>query len=188
MRWAALLGLSIGLLPAPAGAQAPCPAWHERQAMSCFRGYVRVDPAAFVLAQDRPGAAIGGSFGAFRARGAFAVAFGGRVGYDMVDRRASGFDRTLHLSPELRLGAVNQRAFGYVLIRGGYSHRFEIPRPRPEFGGPADAYHYGLGVGIWGRVGERLLLGAEGALDLVQFKGRGVAETLFLSLTFGSWL
>ncbi|MFY0540268.1 hypothetical protein [Nannocystis pusilla] len=115
--------------------------------MSCFRGYVRADPAAFVLARDRPGAAIGGSIGVFRARGAFAVAFGGRVGYDMVDRRASGFDRTLHLSPELRLGAVNQHAFGYVLVRGGYSHRFEIPRPRPSSAGRRTRITTGSGSG-----------------------------------------
>ncbi|PCC73297.1 hypothetical protein SAMN02745121_02975 [Nannocystis exedens] len=186
MRWAALLGLSIGLLPAPVEAETPDLAWRERQAMSGFRGYLRVDPAALVLADYRPGAAIGGSFGAFRAIDGFAAAFGGRVGYAMVDRQARGFDRTLHLSPELRLGAVSPRAFGYVLLRGGYSHRFEIPRP--AFGGPADGYHYGLGAGIWTRVGKRFLFGFEGAVDMVQFKGRGVAETLFLSLTFGSWL
>ncbi|MDC0720619.1 hypothetical protein [Nannocystis bainbridge] len=187
MRWAPLLGLWIGLVPAAAAAEPRCPGWREGQAMGCLRGYLRVDPAAFVLADYRPGAAIGGSIGVFRASGGFAVAFGGRAGYEMVDRRTTGFDRTLHLAPELRLGAVNRRAFGYMLLRGGYSHRFATGRARVEVGA-ADAYHYGLGVGIWGRVGKRFLIGAEGAIDMVQFKGRGVAETLTLSLTLGSWL
>lgn len=188
MRGAVTWGLVIGLLPAAAGASAPCPAWRERQTMDCMRGYLRVDPAAFVLAVYRPGAAIGGSLGLFRAYGGFALSFGGRVGYDVVDRHAHGFDRTLHASPELRLGAVNRRAFGYMLFRGGYTHRFDAGRARLDFGGAADAYHYGLGVGLWGRVGRRFLLGAEGALDMVQFRGKGAAETLFLSLTLGTWL
>ncbi|WAS96240.1 hypothetical protein [Nannocystis punicea] len=188
MRWALLGLLSIGPLPLPAAAKAQCPAWREGQAMGCFRGYLRVDPAALVLSEYRPGVAIGGSIGAFRATDGFAVAFGGRVGYDMVDRHTRGFDRTLHLSPELRLGVVNRRAFGYALLRGGYSRRFDAGRARLDFGGAADAFHYGLGFGVWTRVGERFLIGAEGVVDMVQFKDRGVAETFFLSLTLGSWL
>ena len=189
MRRVLPLGLAIGLLPAVAAASAPCPAWRERQTMDCMRGYLRVDPAAFVLsAGDRPGGAIGASFGGFRAKDGFAAAFGLRAGFEVVDRHAYGFDRTLHASPELRIGAVNRRAFGYMLVRGGYSHRFDAGRARLDFGGAADAYHYGLGVGIWGRVGRRFLIGAEGVIDMVQFKGKGVSETLFLSLTLGSWL
>ncbi|MDC0675477.1 hypothetical protein [Nannocystis radixulma] len=188
MRWAATLGLAIGLLPAVAAASAPCPAWRERQAMGCTRGYLRVDPAAFVLSTGHIGGAVGGSAGAFRAFDGFALSFGLRAAYEMVDRHAYGFDRTFHASPELRLGAVNRRAFGYMLFRGGYTHRFDAGRARLDFGGPAHAYHYGAGVGIWGRVGRRFLLGAEGVVDMVQFEGKGVAETLTLSLTLGTWL
>lgn len=188
IRHLATLGLALGLLPAVASASAPCPAWRERQTIDCMRGYLRVDPAAFVLAANRPGAAIGASVGVFRAFDGFALAFGARAGHDAINRQAFGFDRTLHVGPELRLGGYNPQAFGYMLMRAGYSHRFDAGRARFDFGGPADAYHYGLGVGVWGRLGKKFLLGAEGALDIVQFKGKGAAETLFLSLTLGSWL
>jgi hypothetical protein len=188
-RQVARLGLSlVGLWPAVAAASAPCPAWQERPTFDCMRGYLRVDPVSLVLASHRPGAAIGGSLGAFRAFGGFALSFGARAGYAMTNRGAHGFDRALHVGPELRVGAVNHRAFGYMLVRGGYSRRFEVPPARQVLGGASDAYHYGLGVGIWGRVSERLLVGAEGALDLVQFKREGVADALVLSLTIGTWL
>lgn len=185
----ATLGLVlVGLAPAVASASAPCPAWPARRSIDCMRGYLRVDPVGLVLAANRPGAAIGGSLGAFRAFGGFALSFGARAGYAMTDRGAHGFDRTLHAGPELRLGGVNHRAFGYMLLRAGYSRRFAAPRGRLDLGGAADAYHYGLGVGIWGRVGEKFLLGAEGAVDIVQLAGAGAAEALTLSLTLGTWL
>ena len=53
MKRALPLGLAIGLLPATAAAaSSPCPTWRERQTMQCMRGYLRVDPAAFVLKLD----------------------------------------------------------------------------------------------------------------------------------------
>lgn len=179
----------VGLGPATAAASAPCPAWRERETIDCFRGYLRVDPAAFVLATNRPGAAIGGSVGAFRAFDGFALSFGGRAGYEMTRRGSGGpgFARRLHVGPELRLGGANHRAFGYMLLRAGFSRRFDGSRPPPRRGAD-DAYHYGLGVGVWGRLGERVLLGAEGAVDVVQFRGEGAAEVLTLSLTLGTWL
>lgn len=189
MRLSAISALVIVMQAGVARADGPCPAWRERQTMECMRGYLRVDPGALVLVgEDRLGVGTSAALGVLRGSEGFGVAFGVRGSYDLVRRGMWGQEFTLHVGPELRLGAWTPRAFGFMLVRGGYSRRADGPRARFDFGGPQGAAHYGLGVGMWGRIDRRVLLGAEGVVDIVQFAGKAAVPTLTLALTVGAWL
>lgn len=193
MRRTKALLLAIGLLPAGATAGEPCPVWRERQTMDCMRGYLRIEPAVVEVVGGRPGAGMGLSLGLFRKLDVFAAAFGGRAGVEAIDGGPAGYARTLHAGPELRLGGAGERTFGYFLIRGGYSRRLTAARSpfavdRDLFAPGAGTFHYGVGAGLWGRLGRRFLLGAEAALDIVQWRDRGPVPTLALALSLGAWL
>lgn len=196
--------LALALLPTQAAAAAPCPTWRERQTMSCMRGYVRVDPAALAVVgghgswvhdfpDGRLGYATGVAVGMFRSFGKFALGVGGRFGYARHDHRSPWsrvVEGDLHAGPEVRLGAASERVFGYALLRGGYSRWSQDVSLRTSLAPPDRLHggHYGLGAGIWGRIGRRFLLGGEVASDMLRFDYRQSASTLTVSLTLGAWL
>jgi hypothetical protein len=175
----------------------PCPTWSERQTMECMRGYASVSPVGLTIPRDGVGLAAGAGVGLFRTRGRFGAGLGLRFGYGLVPRARESPSYREHLlaaGPELRLGLALPRVFAFVLARGGYSRRINGGGPgfRTSIAGPpgpeGHGGHVGGGLGAWGRIGRRLLVGGEVAVDAVQIAGRAWQPRASLMLTLGAWL
>ncbi|MCY1008785.1 hypothetical protein OV079_25155 [Nannocystis pusilla] len=191
-----MIGALVMMILAWSSAPDPCPTWSERQTMDCMRGYASVSPVGLTLPREGVGLAAGAAVGLFRARGRFGAGLGLRFGYGLVPRPReipSHREHRLAAGPELRLGLALPQVFAFVLARGGYSrqivawelgYRTSILEPPP--GGHGG--HVGGGLGAWGRIGRRLLVGGEVAVDAVKIADRAWQPQASLLLTLGAWL
>ncbi|MCY1058399.1 hypothetical protein [Nannocystis sp. SCPEA4] len=194
-----ILGLAMVLAasPTPAGAPEPCPTWSERQTMNCMRGYVVATPVGLAIQRAGVGLATGAAVGLYNTHGRFGAGLGLRFGYDLFPRlreHPAFREHLLAAGPELRLGLALPRVFAFVLARGGYSRQInraaEISPRTSILAPPAGDHggHVGGGLGAWGRLGRRLLIGGELAVDAVQIRGREWQPRASLVLTIGAWL
>ncbi|WP_143140522.1 hypothetical protein [Nannocystis exedens] len=161
-----------------------------------MRGYATASPIGLTSARAGVGLAAGAAVGLFGARGRFGAALGLRFGYGLVPRLREDprfREHRFAAGPELRLGLALPRVFAFVLARGGYSRQlteaglsFRTSFVGPPAGGHGG--HVGGGLGAWGRIDRRLLLGGEVAVDAVQIAGRAWQLQAWIGLTIGAWL
>jgi hypothetical protein len=132
----------------------PEPGKSGREPSAFDGGYLFVDLPAPVFTMQIPGESAGGvswglhggySLSAGHARAA--VGLGLKHAY--IPRYESSLVRVM---AEARLGGGNGRVFGYGKIGVGYG---------ADTFYPASAFAFDLGGGVQGRIGKRLLLGAE---------------------------
>jgi hypothetical protein len=193
-----VLALILMSSSTPAAADA-CPTWSERQTMGCMRGYAVVSPLGLAVQREGVGLGAGAAIGLYGTHGRFGAGLGLRFGYGLTPRLRDhpGYrEHALAAGPELRLGLALPRVFAFVLARGGYSH--DLYRGGPGFrtsilgppGPPGGSHggHVGGGLGAWGRLGRRLLIGGEVAVEAVQIRGREWQPRASLMLTLGAWL
>ncbi|WAS96241.1 hypothetical protein [Nannocystis punicea] len=161
-----------------------------------MRGYAVVSPVGLTSQREGVGLGAGAALGLYRTHRRFGAALGLRFGYGLTPRLrdAPGYrEHALAAGPELRLGLALPRVFAFVLARGGYSH--QLYRGGPDFrtsildpGKGGHGGHVGGGLGAWGRLGRRLLIGGEVAVDAVQIGGREWQPRASVLLTLGAWL
>lgn len=162
-----------------------------------MRGYIKADPVGFsYTGVDRDsryfgyGAGLGG--GIFRAYEDFAFAVGLRLNYAFLGepgRTSPSFAHFLLAGPELRLGGASERAFGFFLVRGGYTHFADNIAFRDSVSpGALPGGHLAVGGGAWGRAARRLLAGGEVAVEIHFVLGGVPLPMLNVSLALGAWL
>jgi hypothetical protein len=197
----ALAALLLTLaLPEQAPAAA-CPPYRQDRPLRCSVAYVHLTPGGLLIplgdvhspyaTSPRLGYTTGVGVGAFRAHGRFGIAAGARFGYGFTRQRfdhgTANYDY-LHVGPELRLGGVTPRVFAFGLVRAGYSrwhtnYAQRLSIEQSEWAGG----HIGVGVGAWGHLGGRFLLGGEAVVDFL-FSDGPSDRPLALALVLGVWL
>lgn len=128
-------------------------------------------------------AGVGGGFLAVHER--FVFALGVRFEYSFLQPNRIN-SHIYQVGPELRVGGLGRRVFGYGLLRGGYTqqvnrevqYRWHGPTPAPVERG----WHLGFGGGAWARVHGRLMVGGELVFEV------SMVPAATVSLVLGAFL